>query len=102
MITRAGSKLGRLARPHRVSTTTIFTSFRTRLLSSLAVLEQRDGKLNQNALRAVTAAQQLGGPVTGIVAGENIQGLAKEISMIQGIQKILVIDNPTYEKVYLF
>ncbi|POS87912.1 Adenine nucleotide alpha hydrolases-like protein [Erysiphe pulchra] len=97
MISGLGSTLGRLARPYRAPTT-IFRSFRTRLLSSLAVLEQRDGKLNQNALRAITAAQQLGGTVTGIVAGENIQGLVKEISVIQGIQKILVVDNPAYEK----
>lgn len=98
MISRNGFTFGRLARPLRSPAKPASTFFWTRLLSSLAVLEQKDGKLNQNALRAITAAQQLGGPVTGIVAGGNIQELAKEISEIQGIQKILVVDNPAYEK----
>ncbi|KAF2456251.1 hypothetical protein BDY21DRAFT_364964 [Lineolata rhizophorae] len=51
----------------------------SRLLSSLAVLEQRDGKLNVASLAAVTAARRLGGSVTGFVAGgPGIRAVAEE------------------------
>ncbi|KAG5302573.1 electron transfer flavoprotein alpha-subunit [Histoplasma capsulatum] len=41
----------------------------SRLLSTLAVLEQRDGKIQGSSLSAITAAQKLGGSVTAFVAG---------------------------------
>ena len=47
----------------RASTVPHFGSY-ARLASSLAVLEQRDGKLNIASLASVAAAQKIGGSVT--------------------------------------
>lgn len=70
-----------------------------RLLSSLAILEQRDGKLNVSSLAAVTAAQKLGGSITGIIAGSNIKAVAEEVAKVKGLEKVLWIDNGAYDKV---
>ena len=70
-----------------------------RLLSSLALLEQRDGKLQNASLSAVTAAQKLGGSVTGFVASGGIKGVAEEAAKVKGIDKIIMIENGSYDKV---
>ncbi len=70
-----------------------------RLLSSLAVLEQRDGKLNHGSLGAVTAAQKLGGSIVGFVAGGNIKGVAEEAAKVKGIERIIAVDSAAYDKV---
>ncbi|KAK4697360.1 electron transfer flavoprotein alpha subunit, partial [Lecanoromycetidae sp. Uapishka_2] len=49
-----------------------------RLLTSLAVLEQREGKLQNASLSAVTAAQKLGGSITGFIAGSGAKSVAEE------------------------
>lgn len=87
-------------RPSRgsITSTASFTSSFTRLLSSLAVLEQKDGNLNPNSSGAVTAAQKLGGPITGFIAGGNIKPLAEAASKIRGIDKIIAVENPAYDK----
>lgn len=71
-----------------------------RLLSSLAVLEQRDGKLNHGSLGAVTAAKRLGGSITGFIAGSNIKAVAEEAAKVAGIEKIIAVDNGAYDKVH--
>jgi electron transfer flavoprotein alpha subunit len=70
-----------------------------RLLSTLALLEQREGKLQPAALHAITAAQKIGGPVTGIIAGSSVKSVAEEASKIKGLEKILMIENGDYDKV---
>lgn len=70
-----------------------------RLLSSLAVLEQKDGALNHASLSAITAAQKLGGPVTALVAGSNIRSVANQVAKVEGLQKVIAIDNAAYDKV---
>lgn len=73
-------------------------SFVARLLSTLAVLEQREGKLNPGSLAAVTAAQKLGGSVTGFVAGSSIKAVADEAAKVKGLDKVIWIDNGAYDK----
>ncbi|KAF9638414.1 putative electron transfer flavoprotein subunit alpha protein [Lasiodiplodia theobromae] len=73
-------------------------SFVARLLSTLAVLEQREGKLNPGSLAAVTAAQKLGGPVTAFVAGSSIKGVADAAAKVKGLDKIIFVDNGAYDK----
>jgi electron transfer flavoprotein alpha subunit len=69
-------------------------------LSTLAVLEQRGGKLSPASLSAIAAAQKLGGSVTGFVAGEGVKSsAAAEAAKIKGIEKIVAVDNAAYEKV---
>lgn len=70
-----------------------------RLLSSLAVLEQRDGKLNHGSLSAITAAKKLGGSIHGFVAGSNIKPVAEEAAKVEGVEKIIAVDNAAYDKV---
>jgi electron transfer flavoprotein alpha subunit len=77
------------------------TSALARLLSTLAVLEQRNGKLQPSSLSAITAAQKLGGSVTGFVAGSGVKGTtAVEAAKIKGLEKVVAVDNDAYEKVY--
>jgi electron transfer flavoprotein alpha subunit len=70
-----------------------------RLISSLAILEQREGKLNNGSLSAVTAAQKLGGSITGFLAGSNIKSVAEEAAKVGGIETIIAIDNGAYDRV---
>lgn len=70
-----------------------------RLLSSLAVLEQKDGKLQQSSLSAVTAAQKVGGSLVGFVAGSGIRAVAEEASKVKGLNKIIMVENDAYDKV---
>ena len=105
MISRIGTSVIRQARTQlRPRTTPIpiasLSAF-ARLLSSLAVLEQRDGKLNLGSLGAVTAAQKLGGSVTAFLAGGNIKAVAEEAAKVGGIEKVIAIDNAAYDKVLL-
>ena len=69
-----------------------------RLLSSLAILEQREGKLNHASLSAVTAAQKLGGSITGLVAGSGVQMVAEEAAKVKGLEKIIMVENGSYDK----
>ncbi len=70
-----------------------------RLLSSLAILEQRGGQLNAGSLSAVTAAKKLGAPVHAFVAGSSVKGVADEVAKIDGVEKVVFVDSAAYEKV---
>jgi len=100
MISRAGlsvacqARIQLRSRPRPVAS----LSALARLLSSLAVLEQRDGKLNHGSLGAVTAAKELGGSITGFVAGANVKVLAEEAAKVNGIEKIIAVNNAAYNK----
>jgi electron transfer flavoprotein alpha subunit len=103
MISRSGTSILRHGRTHlrsgpgRLPVASL--SALARLLSSLAVLEQKDGKLNHGSLGAVTAALKLGGSVTGFVAGSNIKAVAEEAAKVKGVEKIISVDNGAYDKV---
>lgn len=103
MISRSGLSVVRQARTQlrsRSGPTPVATlSALARLLSSLAILEQKDGKLNHGSLGAITAAKKLGGSITGFVAGGNIKGVAEEAAKVSGIEKVVAVDNAAYDKV---
>ncbi|KAF2122365.1 electron transfer flavo protein-like protein subunit alpha [Lophiotrema nucula] len=69
-----------------------------RLLSTLAVLEQRDGKLNVASLAAVTAGAKLGGSVTAFVAGSGVKAVADEAAKAKGIEKVIYVENSAYDR----
>ncbi|KAK1998982.1 electron transfer flavoprotein domain-containing protein [Colletotrichum falcatum] len=76
-----------------------FRSRSTRsLLSTLAILEQREGQLNHGSLSAITAAKKLGGSIHGFVAGSNIKGVADEAAKVEGVEKIIAVENASYDK----
>lgn len=72
-----------------------------RLLSTLAILEQRQGQLNKGSLSAITAAKKLGGSVHAFVAGDNASGSAQEASKTEGVEKVVAVTNAAYERVCL-
>lgn len=77
----------------------VFRSYtRARLLSTLAILEQRDGQLNNSSLGAFTAAKKLGGTVHGFLAGGSVGAAATEAAKVDGVEKIITVDNGAYEK----
>lgn len=69
-----------------------------RLASTLAILEQREGKLNMSSLASISAAQKLGGSIHGFVAGSNIKTVADEASKVDGLEKVIYVDNGAYDK----
>jgi electron transfer flavoprotein alpha subunit len=69
------------------------------LLSTLAILEQREGQLIAGSLNTITAAKKLGGSVHAFVAGSNVGPAAQEASQAEGVEKVLVVNNGAYEKV---
>ena len=69
-----------------------------RLASTLAILEQREGKLNSASLGAVTAGQKLGGSVHGFIAGGNIKAVAESAAKVNGLEKIIMVDNAAYDR----
>jgi electron transfer flavoprotein alpha subunit len=69
-----------------------------RLLSTLAVLEQKDGKLNTGSLGAVTAGSKLGGSVHGFIAGKAARTLAQDAAKINGLEKVIAVENEAYER----
>jgi electron transfer flavoprotein alpha subunit len=101
MISRAGISVARQVRPQlrtKPGPTPVASLSALTRLSSLAVLEQRDGKLNHGSLGAVTAAKKLGGSITGFVAGGSIKAVAEEAAKVNGIEKIIAVDNAAYDK----
>ena len=71
----------------------------SRLASTLAVLEAKEGKLNIASLAAITAGTKLGGSITAFVAGSGGKTLAEEAGKAQGIEKVIYVDNAAYDKV---
>lgn len=71
----------------------------SRLASTLAVLEAKEGKLNIASLAAITAGTKLGGSITAFVAGSGGKSLAEEAGKAQGIEKVIYVDNAAYDKV---
>lgn len=69
-----------------------------RLASTLALLEQRDGKLNMSSLASISAAQKLGGSIHGFIAGSNIKAVAEEAAKIDGLEKVIWVDNGDYDR----
>lgn len=67
-------------------------------ISSLLVVEYKDGKINSNSLSALTAASQVGeNSVVALVAGKNPDEIATQVSKLKGVSKVLVAKNEVYE-----
>ncbi|KAL8672288.1 MAG: hypothetical protein Q9168_003231 [Polycauliona sp. 1 TL-2023] len=90
---RAWASLRLTARHHALCPSTA-----TRLLNTLAVLEQKNGRLETSSLSAVTAAQRIGGSVTGFVAGSGIRSVAEQASRVKGLDKVIMVENSAYDK----
>lgn len=69
-----------------------------RLASTLAILEQREGKLNMSSLASISAAQKMGGSIHGFLAGSNIKNVAEEAAKVDGLEKIIYVENGDYDR----
>lgn len=96
---RSGLRNSRL---HRQTFHLLQPSTLARLLSSLAVLEQNDGALQNSSLCAITAAQKLGYSITGFIAGSNIKAPAEAAAKVKGVEKIIIVENGAYDRVRMF
>ena len=102
MLSTTRSSLVRTARTHLLQsrhTTLPQSSAFTRFASTLALLEQKDGKLNPSSLSAITAGTKLGGSITAFIAGSGVKAIADEAAKAKGVEKIIYVDNAAYDKV---
>lgn len=51
-----------------------------------------------SSLAAVSAAQKLGGSITGFLAGKDIKAVAEQAAKIKGLEKVVFVENEAYEK----
>ena len=65
-------------------------------MSNLVIVEHDNNEVSAATLHAVTAAQQIGGDVDLLVAGENCAAVAEAAAGIAGVNKVKVADNPIF------
>ncbi|MBR9827123.1 MAG: electron transfer flavoprotein subunit alpha/FixB family protein [Oceanospirillales bacterium] len=65
-------------------------------MSILIITEHDNQSLKPVTLNLVTAAQQIGGEIDLLVAGENCQGAAEAAAAVAGVRKVIVADNAAY------
>lgn len=64
-----------------------------RLQSTLVIAEHDNNQITPITLNAITAAKQLGGEVSCLVAGSQCANVVSELSKAQGVGKILIADS---------
>jgi electron transfer flavoprotein alpha subunit len=67
-------------------------------MSILLIAEHDNNTLNPVTLSAMTAASQIGGEITMLVAGNGCQCVVDEAVKIMGLSKVLLADSAAYEK----
>ncbi|WP_137163962.1 electron transfer flavoprotein subunit alpha/FixB family protein [Pseudomonas asiatica] len=65
-------------------------------MAILVVAEHSNGTLGAATLNTITAAIQIGGDITVLVAGSNVGGVAEAVAQVAGVNKVLVADNAVY------
>jgi electron transfer flavoprotein alpha subunit len=65
-------------------------------MTVLLLAEVSNGKLNEATAKALTAAKALYEPVHVLVAGERLEAAALTAASLDGIEKVLVADDPIY------
>jgi electron transfer flavoprotein alpha subunit len=65
-------------------------------MAVLLLAEVSNGKLNEATAKALTAAKALDEPVHVLVAGERVEAAARAAASLDGIEKVLVADDPVY------
>ena len=62
----------------------------------LVIAEQRGGALNPASWETLAAAQQMGGPVTAVLAGAGVRGLAAELAAAD-VAEVLAVEHDALE-----
>ncbi len=65
-------------------------------MSILIYVEHDNTSLKPATLSVVNAAQQIGGDITLLVAGQNCQAVADQAAQVSGVSKVLLADNIAY------
>ncbi|APE29745.1 electron transfer flavoprotein subunit alpha [Halomonas aestuarii] len=65
-------------------------------MSILVLAEHHDGALAGATAHVVAAAQQIGGDIDVLVAGENVGAIAEAAAKLDGVSKVRVADHATY------
>ena len=66
-------------------------------MAVLRLAEHDNASLKDTTARALTAARAIGSPVHALVAGSNCSPAAEAAARLEGIDKVLVADDPRYE-----
>ena len=69
-----------------------------RLASTLAILEQKDGKIVPQSLAAITAGTKIGGSITAFIAGSGVKSAADEAAKSKGVEKVVYVENGAYDR----
>ncbi len=65
-------------------------------MTTLVLAEHANGHLNDVTAKALTAARDLGQPVDLLIAGHGVDAVAVEAAKLQGLAKVLVVDDAIY------
>jgi electron transfer flavoprotein alpha subunit len=65
-------------------------------MATLLFADIISGKLDDSTAKALTAAKALGEPIHVLVAGAAIAGAAEAAAKLEGVEKVLVADDPIY------
>tara|TARA_B100001250_G_scaffold46204_1_gene36212 strand:- start:489 stop:1418 length:930 start_codon:yes stop_codon:yes gene_type:complete len=68
-------------------------------MTTLFFIEHVNGKVNDQSLKAISATKELGGDVHGLIAGSNIDGAVEEASKIDGLNKLIHVDNEEFNNI---
>src|SRR4051812_49115245 len=66
-------------------------------MTTLLLAKHDNHALNDATSKALTAAKALGAPVHVLVAGTGCRGVAEAAAKLDGVEKVLVADDPAYE-----
>ena len=66
-------------------------------MNILVVAEHDNSEIKGSTLNTVTAASEIGGDITILVAGSNSSTVAEQASSIAGIKSVIHVDDPLYE-----
>jgi len=69
----------------------------SRFQSTLVVIEHDGTKLLPVSRHALTAAKKVGGDISCLVAGPEVGAVAQEVAAVEGISKVLVVQNEDYK-----
>ncbi len=65
-------------------------------MATLLLADVSNGQLGDATAKALTAARALGAPVTVLVAGQSVQGVADAAAKLEGVAKVLIADAALY------
>ena len=65
-------------------------------MSNLVIVEHDNNEIADATLHTVTAAQQIGGDIDLLIAGENCAAVTDAAAQIAGVSKVKVADNAMF------